>query len=122
MKRTYVEYLEDILEAMQKARRFVEEMDYSEFVQDEKTNFAAVRAVEIIGEATKHIPDEIRARFPEISWQDMARMRDKIIHAYFEVDFQIVWDTVTVDIPRAAPAVRRCLEILVAEEEEGSSQ
>ena len=117
MKRTYFDYLEDILDSMKKARGFVEGMDYETFVKDEKTNFAVVRAIETIGEATKYVPDKVRARFPEVPWHDMAKMRDKVIHVYFGVDLQIVWDTVMEDVPRTAPAVQRCLKILKAEDE-----
>ena len=119
MKRTASDYVKDIFESMQKARAFVEAMDYGAFVNDDKTNFATVKALEIIGEATKQLPEDILARFPEVPWSDMAKMRDKVIHAYFGIDLRIVWDTVTTDIPDVAPTVRRCLEALEAEEGEG---
>ena len=80
------------------------------------TNFAVVRAIEIMGEATKNVSSDIWERFPDIPWQDMARMRDKIIHTYFGVKLEVVWDTVNVDIPNALPAVGNCLETLLSEE------
>ena len=120
MKRTYLDYLEDIHEAMTVACRFVEGMDYASFVDDRRTNFAVIRAIEIMGEAAKNVPADVRERFPEIPWQDMSRMRDKIIHSYFGVQLEVVWDTVSADIPSTLPAVKNCLEVLLSEEESQS--
>ena len=109
----YLDYLEDIHDAMASACRFVEGMDYASFVEDKRTNFAVVRAIEVMGEAAKNVPAGIRERFPEIPWQDMARMRDKIIHTYFDGRLEVVWDTVSIDIPSALPAVKNCLDMLL---------
>jgi len=74
-------------------------MDYQTFVKDKKTMYAVIRALEIIGEATKNIPLPIKERYSQIPWKDMAGMRDKVIHAYFGVDLKRVWSTVKIDIP-----------------------
>ena len=69
MKRTFLDYVEDIITAMQKAQGFLEGMSYEALARDDRTSFAVVRALEIIGEATKQVPDEVRTRFPEIPWR-----------------------------------------------------
>lgn len=87
----------------QKAQRFVKNLSYQEFTQDDKTVFAVIRALEIIGEATKNIPNDVRIENPEIPWEDMAGMRDILIHDYFGVDVETVWMTVTEKIPEINP-------------------
>jgi uncharacterized protein with HEPN domain len=84
---------------MDDALSFVKGMDYDRFAKDRKTVYAVIRALEIIGEASKNLPSPIKARYSQIPWKDMAGMRDKVIHAYFGVDLKRVWNTVNVDIP-----------------------
>jgi len=100
MNREFVDYLRDILDAMQKVQKFIENIDYEIFMQDDKTVFAVIRAFEIIGEATKHIPEKIRQRNLAIPWRDMSGMRDVLIHDYFGVDVETVWLTVKEKFPQ----------------------
>ncbi len=110
-ERGYVAYLEDIFTAMAAAMRFTHGMTFEAFVADEKTVYATVRALEIMGEAAKRVPAEIRARYPAIPWRNMAGIRDVVIHEYDRVDREIVWKTVHSDLPEVEPEVRRAFEM-----------
>jgi uncharacterized protein with HEPN domain len=110
MKGEFLDYVEDVLKAMDDASAFVRGMNYDSFVKDRKTVYAVIRALEIIGEATKNIPTPIKARYPEIPWKDIVGMRDKVIHAYFGVDLKRVWSTVNVDIPAIKPRFEKLLK------------
>jgi len=112
MKREVGDYIEDIISAMDKAMDFVKNISYEEFIQDDKTVFAVVRALEIIGEAAKNIPDDIRKNYPEIPWKDIAGMRDKVIHEYFGVKLSIVWRAVKEEIPPLKPIFKKILRDL----------
>ena len=99
MKRNYILYLEDISDRIEKITVYIENMSYDDFVKDDKTVSACIREIEVIGEATKQIPKEITQRFNELPWSLMAKMRDKLIHWYFEVDEEIVWNVATLKLP-----------------------
>ena len=89
--REFMDFLKDIADAMNKVVRFVEGMTFDQFVADERTRSAVERVVEIIGEATKHILADVRKRYPAVPWKDMAGMRDRLAHGYFETDLNKLW-------------------------------
>lgn len=97
--RDYRDCIEDILDAARKALGFVQGMRYEDFAADDKTAFATVRALEIVGEAAKKIPQSVRDRYPDIPWRYMAGIRDKLIHDYINVSLRVVWQTVNEDLP-----------------------
>jgi uncharacterized protein with HEPN domain len=102
-------YLEDILTAAEDAMSFTAGMSYEEFLEDKKTVFAVIRALEIIGEATKRISEDFKVRNPSLPWRTMAGMRDRLIHDYPKVDLSTVWGAVTQDLPKTIPQLRRLL-------------
>lgn len=108
-KREYRDYLRDIWEAVNDAESFVEGMSFEEFVKDKKTLNAVVRSLEIIGEAAKNIPVEVRERYGTLPWKKMTGMRDKVIHAYFGVDTKTLWNTVKHDLPPLRQLVQKIL-------------
>ena len=90
MKRDFKLFIRDILEAIENIEDFIGKMDFNQFNSDEKTRSAVVWKIGIIGEAAKNIPKNIKDRHKELPWREMARMRDKISHFYFGVDYKIV--------------------------------
>jgi len=98
-ERVHLDYLKDILDGLQKAHVFVGDLDRQEFAKDEKTVFAVVRALEIVGEAAKQIPQDVQEEYSRVPWRQMARMRDKLLHHYFGMDLNVIWKTVEEDVP-----------------------
>jgi uncharacterized protein with HEPN domain len=115
--RTHADFLEDIRAAATKAQSFVAGMTFEAFAGDEKTVFAVVRALEIIGEAAKRVPPDVRDRSPEIPWRAMAGIRDKLIHDYTSVNLEVVWKTIIEDLPSLIPQIDRVIQASTTTEE-----
>jgi len=109
MSTEFLDYVEDILDEMKKAETLLEGVTYERFEADFRINYALARALEIIGEAAKRLPENVRQRYPDIPWRGMAGMRDRMIHGYDRVDLQVVWDAVKQDIPRIKPQIEQIL-------------
>ncbi len=119
MKRDYGLYVEDILVSIRKIAEFIGDMDFDEFTRDEKTSSAVMLKLEIIGEATKNIPADLRERYSDLPWSDMAKMRDKISHGYFSINYEIVWNVIKKQLPALEPEIARMLDEIDNENRKG---
>lgn len=110
MPRDFKFYLEDILEAIRKIRAYTEGMDYTAFEGNDLVVDAVVRNLEIIGEASKKVPGEIRERAPSVDWRKVGGFRDVLAHEYFRVNKRIVWDIVENKLDELRTACESILE------------
>ncbi len=99
----------DIIESIEKIEKFTKNMTYEVFQNDDKTIFAVIRGLEIIGEASKKIPSTIRKNYPAIPWKLMSGMRDKLIHDYFGVNIKVIWQTAIEDVPPLKQSIKNIL-------------
>lgn len=111
MKNDYV-YLRHILDAISRIEEYTKDKKYADFMADHLIQDGVIRQIEIVGEATKRLSEDIRERNPDIPWKDIVGMRDKLIHDYIGVDLDAVWDAVERDIP---PLKNKLENIIVKE-------
>jgi uncharacterized protein with HEPN domain len=110
--RSPILYLSDMLNATRAVRNFIRGMDRETFLEDEKTRSAVTYQLLILGEAAKAIPADIKSKAPNLDWKGMANMRDCLIHAYFDADYGLVWDTVDNEIPQAEEGLEKLIDEL----------
>ena len=108
--RSWHQYVRDMIQFGENVVSFADGMDMAAFVEDARTYHAVLRNLELIGEAASHVPPEVRDAFPEIDWRRMVGLRNRLAHAYFHIDDDIVWDIVAKDIPRLLPQLRHLIE------------
>jgi uncharacterized protein with HEPN domain len=117
MTRNVSLYIKDILQNMQDTDEFLRGFSCEQFADDKRTFNAVVRSLEVIGEAAKKIPDEIRRKYPLVPWKEMAGMRDKVIHFYFGVNREAVWIAAKERIPAVRPMIEKIMQELESSEE-----
>lgn len=120
--REYIDYIRDMLEAAQKAEEFVQGVDAESFAANDEKVFAVIRALEIIGEAARKVPGEVRRHYADVPWREIAGMRDKLIHDYFVVDLRRVWETVKADLPALRSRLAEVLTEETGRGDEGGDQ
>jgi uncharacterized protein with HEPN domain len=99
MTREYFDFLVDMHENANRAINFAAGMDYDTFAKDDKTVYAVIRAIEIIGEAASKLPKTVLTKYPDLPWRDIISMRNKLVHAYFGIKVDVIWQTIQDDLP-----------------------
>ena len=107
MPRDYKVYVDDVLTSIHKIKVYTKGLSKKRFLGDEKTIDAVVRNLEIIGEAINNIPEEIRSRYPNVEWRKISGLRNILVHEYFGIDTEIIWDIVRNKIPELEKEIRK---------------
>ena len=110
--RTYIHYLEDILLSIQRIQEYISDLNFAKFKSDFKTVDAVIRNFEIIGEASKNIPEKIKEKYKKIPWDEMYRLRNRVTHEYFGIDYEINWDIAKNYLPEN----RESIEVIIIQE------
>ncbi|WP_342306312.1 DUF86 domain-containing protein [Methanolobus sp. ZRKC5] len=105
-------FLMHIVDSIDKIEDFTNSRTKEDFLEDIQLQDATIRRIEIIGEASKNIPEDFKVQYPDVPWSEMARTRDKLIHGYFGVDLQLTWDIVQHDLPELKEKMHQILEEL----------
>ncbi len=112
MTRDLWDYILDIRESLKEVKEFTHGIDLEDFLKDKKTTNAVIRSLEVLGEAAKKIPEEMRQRYPEVPWRRMTGMRDKLIHEYHGVDLETIWSVVKTELPPLESHVEKIIKDL----------
>jgi uncharacterized protein with HEPN domain len=110
--------ISDIIDSIQKIQKYVEKMEFDDFRKDAKTIDAVIRNFIIIGEAARHVPDDISLKYPNIPWRVMGDMRNFAVHEYWGVEMRTIWKTIEDDLPPLIPDLKRVVDAEKEEEEE----
>ena len=98
--RTYIHFLQDILKMTNLIKSFTENITYEEFIRNDEKAFATVKAIEVIAEAIKEIPERIRLNYPEVDWRGIIGMRNITTHQYWSIDYETIWEVVCSEVPQ----------------------
>ena len=109
MSRIYRLYLEDIVEASERITSYLKDLTYRDFERDQMRLDAVIRNLQIVGEAVKKLPDSIKEEYPNIAWQEIAGLRNRVTHVYFDVDIDIIWDVVKIELPMLKVQIQEIL-------------
>ena len=120
-RRVYSDYVRDILEEIHLVIQFAQGMTFDDFLSDIKTQRAIEKCLGNMGEASKKIPDSIRKKYPEIPFKQMSQMREIVVHDYDGINYMIIWETVTKEIPPLEEKMESLLRALKYEEQDGDS-
>ena len=107
IQKVYRDYIQDMIEAINDIESFVAGLSFEQFMNDKKTVNAVIRSFEVMGEAAKNLPEAIVSQTKAVPWKKIAGMRDKLIHEYFGVDLETVWQTIKEDLPIVKPLIMR---------------
>jgi len=109
MKKDISVFLEHILNEIGRISDFIKGLSFEDFMNDEKTKYAVVRAIEVIGEAVKNLPLSVRSENSNVPWEDIVGMRDKLMHQYFGIDYKKVWAVIEKDLPELKVNIKKLL-------------
>lgn len=110
-ERNSILYLEDILLSMERIQEYISELNFQHFKWDYKTVDAVIRNFEIIGEASKNLSKPIKEKYPFVPWEEMYQLRNRISHEYFGIDYEIIWEIATVELPVNQQQIKDILSI-----------
>ena len=108
--REYLDFAHDISDSISEIERFINGMKYDDFCKDRKTINAVIRSLEVIGNAAKKIPDNVQKKYPVVPWKKIEARGDELIHKYFEVNEETIWNAASVEIPALKPLIEKIID------------
>lgn len=115
-RREFRDFLDDILGAISLINTMTKGMSFEDFSGRQEVFFAVVKLIEVIGEAVKNIPDEVRTAYAQVPWRNMAGMRDKLVHEYWAMDERVIWQVVIKELPRLEKTVMKMVQELAEDD------
>ena len=110
IKRDYILFLEDILNSIEKLEKYTKDLDFKAFSENDMVIDAVTRNLEVMGEAITNVPPDVQKKYPEVEWKEAKGFRNILIHDYFGIDLESIWDTINDDIPLLKKHIAECIE------------